>query len=156
MVKSGPVARTFDELLDVLDSKTIYAASTGCYLWQGHTAGEGYGVISFEGKQVYIHRIVYEKTFGVKPNVLRHSCDNPNCWFTGHLIDGSHADNVQDKVSKLRHGYGEKHYNSKMTEAIVREIRSSGLSLTELVKKYGFSKGAIYCVLTRATWRHVP
>lgn len=62
------------------------------------TAGEGYGVICYQGKQIYIHRLIYEYVFGELPNIIRHSCDTPNCWNPDHLHDGTHADNVADKV----------------------------------------------------------
>ena len=45
----------------------------------GHTAGEGYGVISWQGKQVYIHRLVFQQIKGHLPEVVRHTCDIPNC-----------------------------------------------------------------------------
>lgn len=154
-MKTGPVPRTFEEILQVLGDNTIIDPNTGCRLWQGHTAGEGYGVISWQGKQTYIHRLIAQQIYGVSPEVIRHTCDRPNCWEPTHLRDGSHADNVKDKVEKDRHCYGTKHYKSKVTEDIVREIRASPLKPPELVKKYGLSRGAIHCILNRTTWKHV-
>ena len=47
------------EVLEKLWTQTIINTVTGCYEWLGHTAGEGYGVICWQGHQVYIHRLTF-------------------------------------------------------------------------------------------------
>lgn len=128
----------------------------GCFEWQGPTIGQGYGHIRCDGAEWYIHRLAFRRFICEQlPEVVMHSCDNTRCWNPDHLVGGTHADNVNDKVRKGRHNYGTKNYNARLTEGLVQEIRASGLSLMELVAKYGISKGAIHCVLTGATWKHV-
>lgn len=151
----GPAARTIPEIVDVLQQNSTHNETADCFLWQGHTAGKGYGVICYQGKQIYIHRLIYEYVFGELPNIIRHSCDTPNCWNPDHLHDGTHADNVADKVEKQRHMFGENHYLSKLTEAQVLEIRASQLSPVELARNYNIHRAAIHSILKRESWKHL-
>lgn len=74
---------------------------------------DGYGEIqhNVEGRKKHIlaHRIAYEVHNDVKltsEQILLHSCDVRNCINPAHLRIGTHADNVQDKVSKGRQAKG--------------------------------------------------
>lgn len=155
MAKTGPVPRTVEQVMAILYAKSNPNLDTGCLVWTGRKLPSGYGLICFHGRQVYIHRFVFEQTYGWSPEVVRHTCDNPSCWNPDHLRGGSHADNVDDKVAKGRHCFGLKHYNSKTTEDMVREMRTSKLSASELAKIYPLTKGAIHAILTYSTWKHV-
>ncbi len=152
MVKVGPAPATWFEVQEKLWANTAISQETNCFEWQGHTAGEGYGCICWQGKQVYIHRLVYEQLTGTSPNVVRHICDTPNCWNIDHLRDGTHTDNVADKVAKARHSFGTKNWNNKLTEDQVREIKSSDLTITALAKMYGVGKGTIHSILSGRSW----
>lgn len=50
---------------------------------------------------------------------------------------------------------GSHHGNAKLTEAAVRDIRTSSLSGELLAKKYGVSKSLISQVRQRIVWTHV-
>lgn len=50
---------------------------------------------------------------------------------------------------------GEAHGRAKLTEAAVREIRTSDLSSAELARRFGVSRCAVIKVLQRQTWKHV-
>lgn len=84
------------------------------------TDGNGYGLISFWGKQHYAHRVAYELFVGPIPegHLVRHQCDNRPCANPSHLLTGTDQDNSNDKVKRGRqargHGLrGEKHPNYK-------------------------------------------
>jgi len=152
---SGPKPRTFNEVLAVILESSYYNPDTGCYLWKGRTAGEGYGVICWQGKQVYIHRLIYTHIAEEEPRILRHTCDIPNCWNPVHLLNGTHADNIADKVAKRRHYSNNVHCNAKLTVSQVLAIRDSDLSPVKLAVQYGISRSVIHSILKRETWKHV-
>ena len=76
-----------------------------CWLWTAGQHPYGYGVIEYFGVAQYAHRIAYELSyddveFGSELYVL-HCCDNPPCCNPGHLYQGTHQDNMDDR--KARH-----------------------------------------------------
>jgi hypothetical protein len=152
---TGPKPRTIEEIIEVLRLNSTYRPSTDCYLWQGRTIGEGYGSICYNGKGTYIHRLIYEYVFGEDALVVRHTCDTPNCWNPDHLQNGSHANNVEDKVAKLRHSFGVRRYNAKLDDEMVRKIRASQSTAPELAKEYGVHRAVIHDILKGKTWKHV-
>jgi hypothetical protein len=148
--------RTEEELIDHIFANSFYDEETGCYLWQGCVAGEGYGVTCWESKQVYIHRIIYQfDNPNEIINVIRHTCDTPNCWCPDHLRNGTTQDNVNDKVLKGRHIFGSANYNARFTENDIRIIRGSELNIYQLAKAYDVTPSNIHYIRTYKTWRHV-
>lgn len=129
---------------------------SGCFLWQGCVAGRGYGVTCWEGKQVYVHRLAYKfEKPDEKLDVIRHTCDTPNCWRVHHLVNGTTQDNVDDKVIKGRHIFGSNNYNARFTENQIVEIRASNLNLYELGDLYNVTPSTIHYIRARKTWKHV-
>lgn len=65
----------------------------------------GYGVFSRGHVNVLAHRDAWEKA-NEQPipagMVVRHSCDNPPCINPDHLLLGTQADNMRDKVLRGR------------------------------------------------------
>lgn len=148
-----------EEQLDDLAHK-LWAKSEEvgeCILWNGGKSGQmGYGVTWFNGKQVYIHRLIYHiHNPDAILDVVRHTCDVPNCWNIDHLINGTTADNVQDKMDKMRHLFGSKCYNAKFTDQDIKDIRASELNLYQLAKQYNVTASNIYYIRVRKTWTHV-
>lgn len=95
----------------------------------GH--GLGYGRTRVNGKKELLHRVVYCKhnsttLADIAHLVVRHTCDNPRCINPHHLVIGTHADNVQDAVTRGRRAVlrNEAHGMHKLTDAQVQAIRS--------------------------------
>ncbi len=138
---------------------------TGCLLWPGALAKDGrYGTVSYLDRTHRVHKLVYELGKGEwlpdGINVL-HSCDTPLCIEPSHLFEGTTADNVADKVRKNRQAAGElcNHPHRILSEEDIPWIRdnyAAGVSVFELANKLTCSKSAIYYVLNRRTWKHVP
>lgn len=80
--------------------------SEGCWEWRGAISNKGYGVLTFKGKQVLVHRAMYELALGPIPTGLFvcHHCDNRKCLRPEHLFVGSQRDNIADMMSKGRGG----------------------------------------------------
>ncbi len=153
MTKTGPKPRSRAEIIARLKSNTRQDGE--CLVYLGHKLPSGYGVTSQGYKKLYAHRLIYEEAhgpieFGL---VVRHTCDNPSCLRLNHLVKGTHADNVNDKVAKQRHSFGEQHYLSKLTREQADTIRISPLNSNELSRIYNVSRASIQQVKKGKTWK---
>ena len=94
-------------------------AENGCWKCTSHCINtNGYVKITINGKQQSGHRYMFlEKNKKITNEVIRHTCDNRWCINPDHLIEGSHNDNVQDRVSRQRSAIGEKNGRSKLIES---------------------------------------
>lgn len=156
-MKTGPVPKTREEAWQHL-KQTARVTETGCWLIEyGASVGIGYKLVRAGNYEWYAHHFAHFMENGPVPlgTVRRHTCDQPNCINPEHIIAGTHADNVADKVSKNRHCYGTKHYRSRLTEEQVYEILASqGKTYAELSQIYGVSRGGIHNIKTGVSWKH--
>lgn len=140
--------------------------SQGCIEFQGGKGKKGYGYTQFMGRQYLAHRLAYALNEWLHPAalkglVIRHRCDNPSCINVEHLEPGTTQDNVNDKVARGRHLFGELVGNSKLTAAQVAEIlatyrpRSKDASQHALARKFGVSQAAISFVISGRNWPHM-
>jgi hypothetical protein len=140
---------------------TWQAGGDQCWNWKGHiTTPPGYARIVRDGKQVSAHRFAYEAFIGKIPaqRFICHHCDNKGCVNPYHLFAGTHADNMRDASQRNRMAHGEKHLNSKLTEAQVREARllyNSGKSSTQIAPRYSVNPRTLRDALSFKTWKHV-
>jgi hypothetical protein len=153
-----------------------------CWVWTGCLTEKGYGHVRFLGKDWKASRLAWMLT-KEDPGAFYvcHHCDNPACCNPEHLFLGTAKDNIQDMVKKGRHprnktGYlpsgnnhhsrlhpevmarGEQNGAAVLTEAKVLEIlrlRSEGMSLQCMARRFNVSKGTIVFIIQRKTWRHV-
>jgi len=130
-----------------------------CWEWQGYRTKHGYGQIK-RGPglpAVVTSRAAYEATYGPIPDGLHvlHMCDNPPCCNPAHLMLGTPKSNSDDKISKGRHAYGERHGHRKFTVEDIKAIRAAreaGVSGRYLARLYGVSEGCISGIYHRRTW----
>ena len=134
-----------------------------CWVWQGCKDKNGYGRMTYHGKDKRAHRIAYALFHGEEPpsNILIcHRCDNPSCVNPKHLFAGTNGDNVRDMVRKGHHRdiSGEANPMAKLTEADVIEIRkmiADGFSKRIIAHQFGVSERYIYYIVTKRTWKHI-
>ncbi len=133
-----------------------------CWLWTGGTRGK-YGRINVKGVGRAAHRFSWELHRGEVSEGfdLLHTCpggDNPLCVNPDHLRVGTQADNAKDAVERGQTAAGERNAVAKLTEEIVRQIRSrrqAGESLAALGREFGVTRYAVWSAVVGRTWRHV-
>jgi len=145
--------------------KYIEKCDDGCWRWRGSKINTGYGLIYINGKTVYTHRFSYGLhhpiTTPMSENdlLILHNCNNPACCNPAHLRLGTQQENMDDRTKQRRETRGEEHYNAKLTEKQVLEIRAryaaGGTSHQELADQYGVSETTIYYVNNRKSWLHI-
>ncbi len=136
-----------------------------CWEWKGATTKGGYGSMKLYNKTKYVHRVVYEITYGKFSNDLDvlHKCDNPLCCNPEHLFLGTQQDNVRDMDVKGRRGKtdqkGELNNASKLTKTDIEKIRelnySGSYSQREIGEIFGVGQQCICLIVNHKTWKHI-
>lgn len=148
-----------------------------CWVWVGMHHSDGYGYFLTDGRHVRVlaHRVSYSVLVGQIPSgfAVCHHCDNPPCIRPTHLFAGSLGDNNTDRHNKgrtranvgltmarmpERRPRGERNGNAKLTEGMVRQIRSlhtEGVVSRTIASQLGVTKSSILSVIWGQTWRHV-
>lgn len=148
-------------VIEGLPKNTRFEISpTGCWNVIGRkpNASGYYEANNRTGCDRLLHRISYKLAFNdLKPEeVVRHQCDNRGCINPEHLLKGSHADNVRDRVERNRSALGTKNGRAKLTEEDVRSIKNSNIkSGTALANYFGVTRKVIYNIRAGNTWKHV-
>lgn len=162
----GRDALTADQMKIALTEKREIVAGplkTPCWLWLGHKSDRGYGGIMFQSKSWRVSRLSWFLSFGEIPprREVCHKCDNPSCFNPEHLFVGTHKENMSDAKNKkrLNPDLGESHWNHKLTDDNIREIRRRFVPRTDsrhvLAKEFGVSGNTIYFIAARRSWPHV-
>jgi hypothetical protein len=148
--------------IDIFWSKVT--KTDDCWFWNGGSNGNGYGkmiapYLLYRPRAMrrdFVHRISFWLANGRLPNgITRHTCDNRMCVNPSHLLEGSYQDNVDDMISRKRMCIGESRKQSKLTDELVKKIRSSSMSGREIARKLGLSESTIRFARSAKTWKHV-
>jgi len=127
---------------------------TGCWLWTGGYTGNGYPIMSLDGKAKRANRFSYEEHKGeiYVGNVIRHLCHTPSCVNPAHLEQGTQFQNVEDSLYSGR-------LNIKLTNEdvlnILKEYKPYEVSLKQLATKYGCSKRNILDIVKGRKFRNL-
>ncbi len=135
--------------------------SSECWWWRKSASTNGYGKFCHNGKIAGAHRWAWEFTNGPIPDGLFvcHSCDNPACVNPSHLWLGTNAENSADRKAKGPHPRQHVNARTRLDEWDVHAIRFAykrGVPASALARTFGVSGRAIYSVVYRESWKHLP
>lgn len=125
-----------------------------CIEWPyPYNAGTGYGDIHWQGRGMYVHRVVCILAHGEPPKtgmVAAHSCGNRRCFNHRHLRWATHVENEADKLLHGTTTKGKPGRMQKLTEEDLVAIREAKGKQTqrELAEQYGVHQVTISEVQT--------
>jgi hypothetical protein len=148
-----------------LDKYTVPEPNTGCWLWIGACAADGYPRLTIGSltdktkKSVRVNRLVCEMVHGLPEGMhALHKCDNPICVNPDHIYPGTSQQNTYDCIKRMRRTQikrGSQNVMAVLNEDQVISIRLSSEKGVELAKKYGVSQAAISLIRSRKNWGHI-
>lgn len=120
------------------------AAPNGCWNFSGRLSSRGYGMLKWQSKNTYAHRLMYVQTHGQIPDGLwvLHHCDNPQCINPEHLYAGTPSDNAKDRENR---GRGNQRYGERKSDKIPHINAARIIRYMYKTKKGGYRKiGALF------------
>ena len=104
-----------------------------------------------------VHRLVLLAFVGARPTGLesRHLDGNPANNRVANLCYATWAENDGDKDKHNTRPRGENHWHRTMTDALVREIRTSHERICDIAKRLNKPPSTISRIRSRLAWRHV-
>ena len=133
----------------------VVVAETGCWLWTGAKASNGYGSVRIRGKGKSAHAAAYTELVGMVPcgKLLMHTCDRRACVNPAHLRVGTAAENTADMMRKGRHsGHRLRLRLSDDAVTTVLSMCSHGISQQAVANAFGVSQTTV-SKLVRGLWR---
>lgn len=113
--------------------KVDIKSDSECWEFKPQREG-GYGDFKMGGKCVAAHRFAYWLANGQPeemPQIVRHKCDNPPCCNPHHLVGGTHADNVKDRVERCRSATGERNKGGRRKQCLPLETKKKSYRLSD-------------------------
>lgn len=148
-----------------------------CWMWLGGHTSDGYGSVSYQGKNQSASRVAFLLSGGqLEPGqVVMHSCDNRGCCNPKHLSSGTVADNNLDMVAKGRlvvsfggrngsrvhlecRPRGTSNKTAKLSDesvAAMRKLRANGMTYSAIASQFGVHVSTAHRAVTRRLWNHV-
>ena len=121
-----------------LEHYSIADPGSGCILWVGNTANNGYGMLNWQSQAWLAHRLAWIEVHGRIPsgmNVL-HRCDVRACINPAHLFLGTTADNMRDLREKER-------IRARLSNGALAAIQSATGLPREIAARYGVPEGVV-------------
>lgn len=149
-------------------SKVGNERGNGCWEWAAWKDKDGYGAMKLRSEGLALmaraHRISYVLHHGEIPDglIVRHRCDNPSCVNPSHLLLGTTAENMADKVrrGRLPNQRGERNPANKLNDEAVRQIiavlsRPDPPTQKEIANQFGISQMTVSLIRQGKVWSHI-
>jgi hypothetical protein len=135
----------------------------GCRPWTGNADQDGYGIVSYQGRNRRVTHAVWFLNTGHWPlpgEVVAHTtCDWPPCGEFAHLTLMDNPGNVADRDNKGHQVRGEQQHLAKLTAEKVLAMRAryaeGGVSMPMLAAQYGVSYATARSAINGETWKHL-
>ena len=149
-----------------LEKKTVEGEGD-CLIWCGHVADSGAPVVYYQGKRLYLRRLIWRELHGREPHgkmVASSTCGTHGCCNPAHVALFTRTALQNQAIADGRRPSGEawsakmalvRQSRSKIGWDMVRRIRACG-SLMEAVRMSGLPKGNVAQIYFRKTWRNDP
>jgi len=130
-----------------------------CWEWTAGITNKGYGAIAVDGEPKLSHRVVFEEVHGFinESLCIMHTCDNRKCCNPAHLIQGTLAENNNDRHRKGRTipppGLkGSTNPRNKLNEQQVIEIFFASGTLQSIADAYGVKMQTVHDIKKGRNW----
>jgi hypothetical protein len=99
------------------------AGPSECWPWMGSIHEGGYGTFYIGRLYCSAHRLMMEYVTGRTPTLyVLHSCDNRRCVNPAHLREGTHEENMADRVARRRTASGPRQSEAIRTGWALRRV----------------------------------
>lgn len=87
--------------------------------------------------------------------VVMHTCDNPACVNPRHLVLGTQAENVADKMEKRRHRVGERTWNARLTTEQASAAKTDPSPAHVVARRFGVNEATVRAIRGGRSWRQL-
>lgn len=136
-------------------------AGDECLPWPFSTYSNGYGCLTFNGRQMPAHRAMCALAHGEPANPklqAAHNCGNKICCNPNHLRWATVQENMADKQRHGTQPKGEEISNSKLTADEVQQIRAlkNRVPCKQIAAMFGIGYQSVNDIHNRLKWAHLP
>ena len=148
--------------------KVAYGPESQCWEWKAGKDWDGYGSfkVYIDGRKqnARAHRVSYLLSGGqlAPDQQLLHTCDNPFCVNPRHLMPGTCAENMRQKVDRgrMRPQYGEANPANKLTDDLARQIlaiygKPNPPTQAQIAQRFGISQMTVSLLSQGKIWPHI-